>query len=73
MDLSKSGDPAITTRDWLAATMECDFTVHETKLAEEIAGRPMPDTPVEQIQWAFEIEAKIRYMKADAMLKVREM
>jgi hypothetical protein len=63
----------VTTRDWLAATMDCEFNIHEPQLAEEIAGRPMPDSFIEQVQWAFEVEAKLRYMKADAMLKVREM
>ena len=63
----------ITARDWLAATMDCEFDIHEPLFAEEIAGRPMPDSPIDQVQWAFEIEAKLRYMKADAMLKVREM
>ena len=63
----------VSTRDWFAATMECDCSIQETQLAEEIAGRPMPDTPLEQLQWVFEIDAKLRYMKADAMLKVREM
>ena len=63
----------ITARDWLAATMDCEFDINEPQLAEGIVGRPMPDTPIEQLQWVFEIEAKLRYMKADAMLKVREM
>ena len=63
----------ITTRDWLAATMELDSSIQDIQFAEEFAGRPVPDTPIEQFRWAFEIEAKLRYMKADAMLKVREM
>lgn len=70
MDLNNGN---ITARDWFAATMEHGCSIQDTQLAEEIAGRPMPDTPDEQLQWAFEIEAKLRYMKADAMLKVREM
>lgn len=70
MDLSND---KVTARDWLAATMEYGCTIQDTQLAEEIVGRPMPDSPLDHIQWAFEIEAKLRYMKADAMLKVREM
>ena len=53
--------------------MACDFNINEAQVAEEIAGRPMPENAVDIFQWAFEIEAKIRYMKADAMLKFREM
>lgn len=63
----------IQTRDYFAATLPFEIKIHDPDLGAQIVGRPMPETDLEVIVWAYELEAKLRYMKADAMLKVREM
>ena len=60
-------------RDYFAATVPLDIKINDQDLGEQIVGRPMPETDLEVIVWAYELEAKLRYMKADAMLKAREM
>ena len=77
MALTKSGGPAFPSfihfRDYFAATIPLDIKINDQDLGEQIVGRPMPATDLEVIVWAYELEAKLRYMKADAMLKAREM
>ena len=63
----------LTTRDWLAATIPLDASINEEQLAAQIVGRDVPTDPLDMISFAFEMEARLRYMKADAMLKIREM
>ena len=63
----------LSTRDWLAATIPLGVSINEEHIAVQIVGRDLPTDPVEAISFAFEMEARLRYMKADAMLKVREM
>ena len=60
-------------RDYFAATLPLDIKINDPDLGAQIVGRPMPATDLEVIAWAYELEAKLRYMKADAMLKAREM
>lgn len=64
----------ISLRDFLAATISnSDFTLKSTELGEELVGRPVPSGAVEQIEWALELDAKIRYMRADAMIRVSRL
>ena len=63
----------IFARDWLAATISVDASINEENIAVQIVGREVPTDPVEFISFAFELEARLRYMKADAMLKIREL
>ncbi len=62
----------IPLRDFLAATISnSDFALNgDVELRIELVGRPFPSGAVEQIEWALELEAKIRYMRADAMIRV---
>jgi len=62
----------IPLRDFLAASISnSDFNLDgDTDLAAELVGRPLPSGAIEQIEWAFELDAKIRYMRADAMIRV---
>lgn len=65
----------IPLRDFFAATISNnDFTLNgNTELGEELVGRPVPSGAVEQIEWALELDAKIRYMRADAMIRVSRL
>jgi len=66
----------MTLRDWFAGKEQCP-TAEEIGLscAEALAGKHPtgePDTnPIEWMQWDCEWCAKLRYMRADAMLKAR--
>lgn len=62
----------IPLRDFLAATISnSDLTLNgDTDLAAELVGRPLPSGAIDQIEWALELDAKIRYMRADAMIRV---
>ncbi len=65
----------IPLRDFLAATISnSDFTLNgNVELGAELVGRPVPSGAVEQIEWALELDAKIRYMRADAMIRVSRL
>ena len=63
----------ISFRDYFATTLPLDIKINDPDLGAQIVGRPMPATDLEVIVWAYELEAKLRYMKADAMLKAREI
>lgn len=62
----------IPLRDFLAATISnSDITLNgDVDLGAELVGRPLPSGAIEQIKWALELDAKIRYMRADAMIRV---
>ena len=65
----------IELRDFLAATIELDTKINGIELAEQLIGRscPSPDDGVlAVIKFGYDTEAKLRYMKADAMLAARE-
>lgn len=66
----------MSLRDYFAAHAPGDLihTPHESIAeGEATIGRPYPaEGVIEQGKWAMEVEAKVRYMYADAMLKARE-
>lgn len=59
-------------RDYFASHIEIAIEEHPT-LAGMLMGRESPDQTnrVTYCEYWFEAEAKIRYMKADAMMKAR--
>lgn len=60
----------MTLRDYAAINMPMEEG-DVTKFAEITLGRAAPQRPSERLAYWFEAEAKMRYMKADAMLKAR--
>ena len=62
----------ITMRDYFAANLILDTTINEQELAEQIVGRSLPDDDIEKIKFAYQCEAILRYIKADAMLEARK-
>lgn len=63
----------LTIRDYFAAK-ENGFNLTEgitIKSAEEIMGFKIPQNNIENRMYWYELEAKLQYMKADAMLKER--
>lgn len=65
----------IELRDYLAATIDLDTKIHGIELAEQIVGRSNPGSSnggLDLIMFGYDLEAKLRYMKADAMLAARE-
>lgn len=66
----------IELRDFLAATIELDTKIDGIELAEQLIGRSCPgpdDGVLAVIKFGYDTEAKLRYMKADAMLAAREV
>lgn len=67
----------MTLRDWFAGTMPDPFAaVNSPGTAASMSGLECPSLTADQAEWArfwIEAEAKVRYMKADAMLKAREV
>lgn len=62
--------PGLKIRDQIAMTVEPpEFGIS----GETFLGRPRPSMPgVEQYRWYCELDARRRYMMADAMMKERE-
>ena len=68
-----SSQKGMTLRDFLAASVsfvEDDFP--NTLFAEQLLGKTSPEDTAGRFEFWLDVEAKIRYMKADAMLKARE-
>lgn len=61
-------------RDKIAMHMPTDdVRIKDKELAEKIVGRPFKeDDYLETLRFAFDLEARLRYMKADAMLAARK-
>ncbi len=65
-------------RDQFAANIAIDADDLCRRSAEALMGAPAPNPPATQegwiaaMQWSAEAEARLRYLKADAMLKARE-
>lgn len=74
LSIDDAGWSGMTLRDYFAAHCPSDIcnTEHRTA-AGAFVGRPFPDegTIEEQAAWNVEVEAKMRYLYADAMLKAR--
>lgn len=63
----------MTLRDYFAATVELDLTIKDRDLASQIVGRAFQgDDAFYLLQLGFDMEARLRYMKADAMLAARK-
>ena len=67
--------PGMTLRDYLAATVNIDSTAATPDVAKRLVGREFPGwtDPVGSFKWLAEVRATLRYIEADAMLKVREV
>lgn len=63
----------MTLRDYFAAIdMPGDFITFRTmKAASEFVGLPVPSTDADYVTFYLTINAKMRYMRADAMLAER--
>lgn len=69
----------MSLRDWFAATLrvvsdsDCSVDGFDYEACKFMAGRPMPksDDMMEVVRWYADVEAAIRYVKADAMLAAR--
>jgi len=61
----------LTKREWLAATLDIskDLTDLPFGMVQKLIGRPMPTDQIEAINYWAEIDAKLRVIKADALLK----
>jgi len=64
----------LSLRDWMAATLSHDSlpTFTSVKAACEWSGREMPKDDLEMFAFSLELEARMRYAQADAMLAERE-
>lgn len=62
----------MTLRDYFAANLASEVTISDKEIAETLVGREWPSSDIEVIQFAFDLDARLRYMKADAMLRARE-
>jgi hypothetical protein len=65
------GDCGMSLRDYFAAKAPVNGEI-AIESAKKLTGRPPPNDFVENIVYWNEVDAKIRYMWADAMLAVRE-
>lgn len=64
----------MTLRDYCAIHADIAGAELPLEMASAIVGRPMPDpevSPAAALQWAADLDAGLRYMKADAMLVAR--
>jgi hypothetical protein len=72
----------MTLRDYFAASVRIDEYLtnaeskwHYDKLGQILTGRECPnalDDPFEHARWWIEVDAHIRFMAADAMIKARK-
>lgn len=71
------GAPGKNLRDWIAVTMPLDAESPSVTQAKALMGEPLPDhnvwaeRPLEAIRWHATAEAKLRFLRADAMLAAR--
>jgi len=68
-------ESGMTLRDYMAGQATFDVDELSENQAQAIVGydnRLSKSDLVKRIKWWAEVEAKIRYIKADAMLKARE-
>ena len=66
--------PKISDRDWFAAHADLSDANLTKEISERLAGTPMPglsSDPIAVIQWAARVNARLRYIMADAMLAER--
>lgn len=70
----------MTLRDYFAAHVQVDITCIHVDLARKLTGREFPDpdkqsdwTPLAASKFWADAEAAYRYMRADAMLRAREV
>lgn len=66
-----SSEEGMTLRDWFAGRYLPDNVELSLELAEKLIGRKAPIGPIEQIDFALDLQATLAYRHADAMLKAR--
>lgn len=65
----------MTLRDWFASTLNLNHNVGLTdSMCNVLAGEPQPpETEQEKLlAWCLKVEARYRYLRADAMLDARK-
>lgn len=63
----------LTLRDWFAGQMDCDEIRVDVVVGELLTGLPHPDKsdPIARLKWGANLNATLKYLLADAMLKAR--
>ena len=62
----------MTLRDYFAANIAHEVKIEDLSIIERLFGRDFPEDPIEIITLSFELDAKLRYMMADAMIAERD-
>jgi hypothetical protein len=73
-DPTNGGDPGMSLRDWFATHERLEVDTVTPELAAVLMGEPGPTgaMPIlRRAMWWAEAEARYKYLRADAMLKVR--
>jgi hypothetical protein len=69
-DIVQNADQGVTKRDWFAANLTGVLSVRTARALMGDVPAPTANA-LEEITWWAEAEARHRYIKADAMMKVR--
>lgn len=73
-EIASVGQTGMSLRDYFAAHCPSDICRTDHRgAAGKFVGRPFPETGTieEQAQWNVDVESKMRYQYADAMLKAK--